>query len=267
MVNYNNNKERSLIKRVINRFGFALTFLTRLPFPGKIKYNDKLPSRSMGLYPLIGLIIGSIIFTFDYLVGGFLPPRLTNVFVLTLFVYITGGLHLDGLIDTADGIFSCREKEKIIEIMHDSLIGAFGAIAMFLTLLLKYSLLMELQGTYRGVALIVAPIISRWMVVYAAKQYPKATESKLGRSFNYELGIKQVVEATVFLILGMVIVFWLFNIPFYSILLAFMLSLLVTMAFSHYIINKLDGLTGDIYGAINEIVELVVMFLFVVNGF
>jgi adenosylcobinamide-GDP ribazoletransferase len=241
-----------------NKFAFALTFLTRIPLPVKIEFDDSLPSQSMGFYPLIGLIIGFILFTFDLFARGFLPSRLTNVFLLILFVYITGGLHLDGLIDTADGILSCREKERVLEIMHDSLIGSFGALTLFLTLFLKYNLLMELQGPYRSGVLILIPVISRWMIVFAAKCYPLATSSKLGKGFNYKLGYKQIIEATGILLITFLLNYFLFD---FSVLLALLIfggSLIITIVFSQNIINKIGGLTGEI----NEVVVLLLFLIF-----
>mgnify|MGYP000388477698 CR=1 FL=1 len=243
----------------IKRFSFALTFLTRIPFPLKTEYNDQLPSSSMGLYPLIGLIIGVILIVFSELSIIFLTKSITNILMLILLVYLTGGLHLDGFIDSIDGLFSCRKKDKILEIMHDSLIGSFGAIAVILLFLLKFNLFLELTGNFRIPVILLMAIISRWMIVFAAWKYPLAVSSSLGKGFNYNLSWKQLFEGSTYLIILIFSLHYLFSFPFYLSLIIFLISLLVTHLFSKYVISKIDGLTGDIYGAINEIIEVLVL--------
>ncbi|MFW6266507.1 MAG: adenosylcobinamide-GDP ribazoletransferase [Halanaerobiales bacterium] len=250
----------------IRHFAFALTFLTRIPFAVEIEYDDSLPSKSMSYYPLVGGIIGIILFTVDYLLQQFLPAGVFNVLLLILLVYLTGGLHLDGFIDTADGVFSARKKDKMLEIMHDSLIGAFGAVALVLLLLFKYSLLLELSGGGRAPVLVLMPIISRWFIVFAAYRYPLAVSSKLGKGFNYHLGLKQLFMATVFLMIftGLVIYFSAFTLL--TGLIIFLSCFLFTLIFTRWVINLLGGLTGDIYGALNEIIEVLVLFVYIIIG-
>jgi len=243
----------------IKRFSFALTFLTRLPFPIKTEYNEDLPSSSMGLYPLIGLIIGVILLLFSELSSIFLPINITNILLLILLVYLTGGLHLDGFIDSIDGLFSSRKKDKILEIMHDSLIGSFGAIAVILLFLLKFNLFLEFSGGFRKPALLLMTVFSRWMIVFAAWKYPLAVSSSLAKGFNYKLSWKQLLEGSIYLIILILSLHYLFSFPYYFSLLIFFISLLTTHLFAKYVINKIGGLTGDIYGAINEIIEVVVL--------
>ena len=243
----------------IRRFSFALTFLTRIPLPFKTEYNDKLPSASMGLYPLIGIIVGTILLLFSELTAIFLPDNIRNVLMLILLVYLTGGLHLDGFIDSVDGLFSCRKKDEILEIMHDSLIGAFGAISVILLFLLKLYLFIELSGDLRKAALLLMPVFSRWMIVFAAWNYPLAVSSSIGRGFNYSLSWKQLLEGIIYLFTIVYVVYYLFSFKIYLSIIIFLVSFIITHLFSKYVIIKIDGLTGDIYGAINEIIEVVVL--------
>ncbi len=248
----------------IQRFAFALTFLTRLPFPLKINYDESLPSKSMGVYPLIGLIIAIILIVFSKIAFLFLGENIVNILILILLVYLTGGLHLDGFIDSVDGLFSCRKKERILEIMHDSLIGSFGAIAVILLFLLKFNLFLELTNDIRFPVLILMTVISRWMVVFAAWKYPLATSSSLGKGFNYHLGLKQLIESILYLVIIVVLINYLFLYPFYLSLAIFFVSFLITHLFAKYVIKKIDGLTGDIYGAINEIIEIIVLLMAII---
>lgn len=248
----------------IKRFGFALTFLTRIPFSLNIEYDDSLPSRSMGLYPLVGLMIGLILVFFDLVFSSILPVRVINILLLILLVYLTGGLHLDGFIDSIDGLFSCREKERVLEIMHDSLVGSFGVIAIILLFFLKYTLLIELSGEMRWYGLILMPVISRWMIVFAAWKYPLAVSSSLGKGFNYQLGWKQIIEASFYLVAVVLFNYLFFSSVILISLTIFFFCLLVTHLIARKVINQIDGLTGDIYGAVNEIIEVFVLFLFVI---
>lgn len=245
----------------IKRFSFALTFLTRIPFPLKTEYNEELPSSSMGLYPLIGLIIGVILLLFSELSIIFLSRNVTNILMLILLVYLTGGLHLDGFIDSIDGLFSSRKKDRILEIMHDSLIGSFGAIAVILLFLLKFNLFLEFSGEFRKPVILLMAVFSRWTIVFAAWKYPLAVSSSLGKGFNYNLSWKQLLEGSTYLIIIIFSLHYLFSFPFYLSLIIFFISFLITHLFAKYVINKIDGLTGDIYGAINEIIEVVVLLI------
>ena len=248
----------------IHRFAFALTFFTRLPFPYEIDYDETLPSKSMGLYPLIGIIIALILIVFSKVAFIFLEANIVNVLLLILLVYITGGLHLDGFIDSVDGLFSCRKKERILEIMHDSLIGSFGAIAVILLFLLKFNLFLNLTAEIRFPVFILMTVISRWMVVFSTWKYPLAVSSSLGKGFNYHLSLKQLVEAAIYVVISMFFINYLFTYPIYFTLIIFIVSLFITHLFASYVIKKIDGLTGDIYGAINEIVEVVVLLTAIV---
>lgn len=246
-------------------FLFAISFLTRIPVPFNIDYNNKLPSRSFSYFTMVGFIIGLILVMADRLFSYLLPVSIVNILLLILLVYLTGALHLDGFMDSVDGLFSCREKERVLEIMHDSLTGAFGVISVILLLLLKYVLLVELKGTIRLPLLILMPVISRWMLVYSAYRYPLATSSKLGKGFNYDLGIKQIFFSSLILIIACICTMFLWKINFLNLLMPFSVNWLVVILISHYVIKQIDGLTGDIYGTINEISEIIVLLIGVIT--
>ena len=111
--------------KLINQFLFALSFLTRIPVIKKIEYNEKLPGKSMKFYPLIGGILGILLIIVDRMLVHILISDIRNIFILIIFIYLSGGLHLDGFMDTIDGIFSGKKPDKMREIMHDSQVGAF----------------------------------------------------------------------------------------------------------------------------------------------
>lgn len=248
----------------IRKFFFALSFLTRLPVPVNLEYDEQLPSASTAYYPLVGAVIGLFLFLVDRLATMVLPVAVVNALILTVLIYLSGGLHLDGFMDTIDGLFSGRDKERILEIMHDSRVGAFGVIALFLLLLLKFNLLLELKGVFRAPVLILMPAISRWMVLFAAYRYPIAGSSKLAKTITFFLGVKEVFQGLGWLIALFFILHHLFPFPYLTGIITFLLSWIMTIIIAKTVVNKIGGLTGDVYGAINEIIEVVVLLIFLI---
>ena len=122
----------------------AFQFLTRLPIPVQIDYTDRVFRRSAIFYPLVGFVIGFFLLLAGEGLALCLPAMPAAVLLLGFWVVLTGGLHLDGLMDTADGILSHRPREQMLEIMKDSRVGAMGVIVGVLHLLLKFSLLYTL---------------------------------------------------------------------------------------------------------------------------
>ena len=112
----------------------AISFLTILPVGQSKTLEGKDLARSMAFFPLAGLVIGLLLALGHYLFSLFLPKAVVLWFVIGLLAFLTRGLHLDGLADTMDGLGSGGPKEKILEVMRDSRIGAFGVISLILLL-------------------------------------------------------------------------------------------------------------------------------------
>ena len=126
------------MKTQIKRFLLTLGFMTRIPVNvnlGEVKDEDM--HKGFLYYPVVGLIIGLIDMVVYLLVCLVLPEIYGIIFALLANFFVTGAFHLDGLSDTADGIYSARTKERMLEIMKDSRIGTNGGIAMCLDIMLK----------------------------------------------------------------------------------------------------------------------------------
>src|SRR5512136_2286178 len=108
----------------------AIQFLTVIPFPKNFVSGEKELEKCVPYFPVVGLLIGIIVAAFDYFIGIILPPFPASVITVIAMTGISGGLHMDGLADTADGFFSSRPREKVLEIMRDSRIGVMGVIAV-----------------------------------------------------------------------------------------------------------------------------------------
>ncbi|MDQ0873454.1 adenosylcobinamide-GDP ribazoletransferase [Paenibacillus sp. V4I3] len=254
----------------------AFQFLTRLPIPVQIDYTDRVFRRSVIFYPLAGFVIGLLLLLAGEGLSLVLPAMPAAVLLLGFWVVLTGGLHLDGLMDTADGILSHRPREQMLEIMKDSRVGAMGVIVCVLHLLLKFSLLYTLLGT-GGMGsvcflLAIVPIWSRWFMVAAIYGWPYARrDSGLGSFFRGVTkwhvtmsGIVALFTTTLFVTMfstwldSSVISFSLF----YGLTIIFSFAIgtiLIGWLLATYISRKLGGLTGDTYGALNELLETLLL--------
>lgn len=231
----------------------ALQFLTVLPV--KHGFTAEQIGRSTGYFPVVGLIIGLVLVLLNYLLGFILPSGVVNVLLIVSLVLLSGALHLDGLVDTCDGLAGHGSAEVRLERMRDSRAGGFGAIGVALLLLVKY---VSLNGVNQGsmmLALITAPVVSRWVMVYAVYAFPYARPSGLGKSFKEATGWHQMFMATV---IALIVVAGAFRLAGLVILIV---AWLVALAAAAYLRNKLGGLTGDTYGALNEMVEVIVFIL------
>lgn len=239
----------------------ALQFLTRLPIRANLTYTDDLFRRSTAYYPVVGAVVGSLVAVSSWLLGLVVPAMPAAAIALGVWVAATGALHLDGLMDTADGLLSHRSRERMLEIMKDSRVGAMGVVAGVLVLLLKLSLLSTLIVYPDGwLALAVAaPAWSRWFAVWAIAGWPPAREGEgLGALFT-SVGRREGWAATGWAAALSLIAFFALGLPWEAAvgftvgfaLLAGVLGYWLARAMA----GKLGGLTGDTYGALIELVE------------
>ncbi|WNR43590.1 adenosylcobinamide-GDP ribazoletransferase [Paenibacillus roseipurpureus] len=248
----------------------AFQFLTRLPLPFQIDYTERVFQRSTVWYPLVGFVIGVLLQLAGVGVAYAVPAMPGAVLLLGLWVVLTGGLHLDGLMDTADGILSHRPREQMLEIMKDSRVGAMGVIVCVLQLMLKCSLLYTMLDTAKSgqhsqlLLVAIVPIWSRWFMVAAIRHWPYARPSSgLGSLFRGVTGGYVVTSLLLALIATMLYMLALGsdNAALWSTVLGFLaVTLLCGIGLAAYISSKLGGLTGDTYGALNELIETALLF-------
>ncbi len=237
-------------------FFAALQFLTQIPPIVQRPFTEKELGWSVGFYPLAGLSIGIVILIVNSLLGLFVPPLLRSALIITLWVLISGALHLDGFLDACDGILGGFTPVKRLEIMRDERVGAFGLAGGVLLLLIKFSALDALPGT--SAALIIIPTLSRWGMSLAVITFPYGRPKGLGRAIKDNATWKELLLAT--LIAGLVAWFtfhWLG-------LIALGVAAVTVALIAAFILKRIPGMTGDIYGAINEIVEVVLLGLWAI---
>lgn len=236
----------------------AISFLTTLRVPRRGGTGTGDMSRAASLFPAVGIIVGLILAGAYWLLLRILPSEPVSVIVIVLGVILSGGAHLEGLADTCDGIGGHKDTEARLRVMHDSRSGAFGIIGIVCLLLVKYAALSSIPGRLVLVALLIMPVISRWTMVYAIFAYPYARPMGLGRTIKEGLGKGKFAIATVTTVAAVIgLAAWMGIPPFYLAGPLVMLGTwLVALAMSAYLKGKLSGLTGDTYGAINEVAEV-----------
>lgn len=235
-------------------FPLALTFLTKLPWPwqGEATVGDL--ARSLFWFPWVGLVLGLIYLGAWTGLLKVLPHPAAAALLLSLTVVLTGGLHLDGLADTVDGLGGGKTPESRRRIMKDSRVGAFGVLGLFLALLLKYSFFLALadQG-WRG-PIILFPVLSRAGIVMLAylSDYARP-EGGLGQAMTTGVSQRVAAGATSSAVILSVLL-----LGFRGLVIAAAAALLVSLL-SRYFRRTLGGVTGDVLGATNEIIEVVVL--------
>lgn len=183
---------------------------------------------------------------------------MSNFVALAFLVFITGNIHGDGLMDTADGFFSGRPRERMLEIMRDSRVGSHGVMAGILIILAKFVLLGQMPPGMQGIALILALALGRWSQVFGAALYPYARSTGGVANFTVHVGKRELFFNSL-----TVIVLSLFLLKLQGLILLGAV-LAGTDLLEWYISNKIGGITGDTLGATNECVEvlsLVVLLL------
>ncbi|SFL13608.1 cobalamin-5'-phosphate synthase [Paenibacillus sp. 1_12] len=273
-----------LVVKVLAACAAAFQFLTRLPVPVQLHYDDVLFRRSVVFYPFVGAVLGLLLSGVGLLLQGYGLPAgwlpggigssgVVAALLLVVWVAMTGALHLDGLMDTADGIFSHRTREQMLEIMKDSRVGAMGVVGCVLLLLCKWTLLQQwltLPMETFAYMLPLTALWSRWYMVVAIACWPyaRAEQSKRGLgSFFRGIGLKHLSIHTAFavglslLLAGWHEGVWISGQALLTTGTALLSTLLIGAGISMYLSRKLGGLTGDTYGAMNEIVETALLLI------
>lgn len=135
-------------------------------------------------FPIMGLGIGAALFGLDRLFDLFLPTALGSALLIVALVLLTGANHLDGFMDSCDGMVAGRSPQERLAIMRDSRVGSFGVIGVLCLLLVKYISILFLPGAWRMAALLLMPTLGRWSMVYAIFAYPAARREGLGQSYK-----------------------------------------------------------------------------------
>jgi adenosylcobinamide-GDP ribazoletransferase len=239
-------------------FWAALQLLTIFPTPLQHKVTTATSGQSLPYFPLVGLILGAILLSLYYSLSLILPIAVVAALLIIALVILTGAHHIDGFIDTCDGVFTSKPKKERLAIMSDTRVGAFGIVGIILLLLLKYASLFSLSMI--GPALLLMPTLSRWTMVSIIFTFPYAKKSGMGLSFKLGATWQRLAVATAIALVMVVVLLKWWGLVLMAIL------WLIAFGISSYFNSRLSGLTGDNYGAINELSEVIVLLLIILIG-
>ncbi|MBC8286403.1 MAG: adenosylcobinamide-GDP ribazoletransferase [Nitrospinae bacterium] len=234
------------------KFLSAIGFLTILPVPARAISGD---GRQVLYFPLVGLFIGCLLYGVDYLLSLAPYPEIRVVGDVLFLTVISGALHLDGLADTADGIFSHRPREQILEIMKDSRIGVMGVLALVFCVLLKLAGLAGIIHSGSLIWLILAPAMGRTAQVVGLVFISHVTSEKTLAEQFYQQGKYSLL---LFCPLPFAVIFYMDWVLALAILTLFAFLLVALLLFFK---NKIGGITGDTLGATTEIIETVFLLI------
>jgi len=242
------------VKRTINEILLAFQFMTRIPISG-LPREPRALARAAKFFPLVGLVIGLVAAVIDRALAPYLRPQLLALVLITYLVLITGALHEDGLADTADGFGGGWTKEKILTIMRDSRIGSFGAVALILSLLARFILISNTSPSHLPGFLIASSVLCRWTSLPLGFYLPYAREDKgLGAAVAGKLPFSSIAWGTVFAFASVAVVLGRIA------LLPWLITLVVTGTTGLYYKRHIQGVTGDCFGATNQITEVAIYF-------
>ena len=238
----------------------ALQFLTRIHVKNQTDLTIEDFGRSTKFFPLVGTILGLIYLLVTWcLIAVFGWANFVTTILVLLPVIMTGGLLLDGYMDTADGVFSARDRERKLEIMKDSRVGSFGVIAFVALMMVNWSVLRDIKLVLIMTALFIMPIIGRMAMVMVIAFFPYARKEGMGKAFS-DMADKETVA-----IAGITTV--LFVVPWgQAAIAALVAGLGFAWLLGAWLTSKLGGLTGDTYGAIETLTETMVLVVFLVTS-
>jgi adenosylcobinamide-GDP ribazoletransferase len=235
----------------MKRFLAALQFLTIIPLPGGVNPGERVLEGSLPFFPVVGLLIGAAVALLDWGLGHIFPAGVTSVLAVIFMIAVSGALHTDGLADTADGFFSARPRERILEIMKDSRTGPMGVTAVVCVVALKIALIASVAGPWRWWVLLMTPLAGRCALLVQMALLPYVRpEGGLAGIFHRNRSRGHALWAlTVLLAVG-------YLTGCMPGLIAGGCAFLAALLFAAYSFRRIGGLTGDTLGASCELTEL-----------
>ena len=230
----------------------AFQFLTIVPPPLRRTISPEELGRSVAFFPLVGLVVGLLLYGLHWLFSAIFPPTLVAAILLGVWIACSGALHFDGFLDAVDGLLGGRTAEDRMRILRDARVGAFAVAAGGTMLLLKYAAIGSIGA---AAALVVAPLLGRWVTSMAVILFPYARTEGLGREMKDNAGWPQAAGATAIAMAALG-----FLAPTVGIAATIGAVALVGLSawlLIRFTLARIPGLTGDIYGALCEVGETV----------
>jgi len=245
---------------MLRRLTLAVTFLTGIPLPVRGEVSPADLWRSMGWYPLVGLALGAAAWVVYAGLLALLPGLVAAVVAVLLLEAVTRGLHMDGLMDTADGLLSGAPRERALEIMKDSSVGAMGVVAAVLILVLKVAALGALTRADAAAPLLAGWCAARALPAVDVYAWPYARAAGTGEAFTRERTPGPVLLAGGLLVAGVVAALFVTLAvdgagAWYASLVVAVVAMTAALLVQAVVAKRLGGLTGDVYGMGIELAE------------
>jgi adenosylcobinamide-GDP ribazoletransferase len=231
-------------------FLIAIQFLTRLPVPESLVASEETLGRATRFFPLVGVIVGAGAALTFWLLQHLLPHSAAVLGTIIFTAFITNGFHEDGLADTFDGFGGGWTKEQVLEIMRDSRLGTYGALALIFLILGKYSFLSTLAPGQIWRWLIVAHTASRWTVLPLCAWLPYARAEGQGKLVAKQIGMAEMITGSMVFSISVLLLSW------QAALAALLVTGLASLLTGLYFRARLSGITGDCLGATNQLTEV-----------
>ncbi len=254
------------MKNEIKIFFTSLMFYTRIPCPSSIDHNPNYINKATRYFPLIGWIVGALSFLVFYLASFVFDSSIAVVLSLITGILVTGAFHEDGLADVVDGFGGGWTKEKILEIMKDSRVGAFGAISILLVLLLKFTALNSVIDKFTETHITALIFISYHSLarltavnIIFTSQYSRDDLTSKIKPIAKTYGKPEIVGAYLFGLIPLIVLSWLnwkFSLSILPLFLLYILS-------KRYFEKWLNGYTGDCLGAVEQLAECICLLSYV----
>lgn len=237
----------------------AIEFLTPLRLRKVQTYDDRTFAEALGWYPAAGLFIGAVLVLIDWALRDLLPAAPTAALLVAALALLSGGLHLDGVADTADGMAVQGDRAERLGVMSEGNTGPAGVMALVLVLLAQWSVLSSLPEDARVAGLLIAPVVARWTVVPVGLLFHPARPRGLGHAIHSGLWPVAAPLATAIAVVVAVVTFGVAGLVVLA--LAALSAVLLAGAAS----RLLEGVTGDVFGAGIEIAQVVAWFAVVAS--
>ncbi len=251
-----NNSIRSglgALQRIVTELRLAAAFLTIVPVLPAQPASDDNVAGSLGWFSAVGFALGGLLALEDLILRGFIGSQLRSALLVMTLAIVTGAVHLDGLADTVDALGAGCDRTRALEILRDSRIGSFGAIALFFVLALKIIALSSIGGSERCLAIWFAPAIARWAMVAVAFRMNYLRAAGAGSAIIKDAPARNLVLASATIAAATLIL------TSFKALVVWSAAAVAVALIRSFYARWLDGVTGDLIGAAGEVIETLVL--------
>ncbi|MGL4910860.1 MAG: adenosylcobinamide-GDP ribazoletransferase [Romboutsia sp.] len=254
----------------MKRFISILQFMTRIPININVGFDEEF-HKTLYYFPLVGFVLGILTFLIGLVSTTVFDPFISSIIITLAGVILTGGLHIDGLGDTFDALYSYRDKEKMLEIMKDSRLGTNSLLAIMFLILLKVGFVHSLIINNLLWLIIFMPVIARLGVLTITYKTKTPREKGMGNLFIGKCTMNMIIVGTIYSVSLIAFIskfiFLAENITIIETIASIVIVFLFINMFKRHVYKKIDGVTGDILGCTIELSEalyLIYIYLIII---